>query len=547
MTLRHRALPFLLLYFLVLLFPGTALHLRESTEARYGEIAREMVVTGNWLEPHLNGITHFHKPPLAMWGMAAGMELFGINGFGVRFFGIVAAAVALAALHRTARLFLDEEDDAVNALLICATSLLFLTSSRVVSTDIYLASFTALAQCFLFRQMYGERSPWNAPLYGLFLGLGFMVKGPIIFLFTLIPFLVAKTFDRGHRQVFTWREVAIGTGVFMAVALPWYVAVSIRNPELPDYFLWVQTVDRLATDRFGRGKPFWYFFFIFATTFLPYTLFFARGVAGWKRLDGRIRTLFVYIVAPLVVFTLAKSKLSAYILPFYGTASIITAYALARFETARLRAATLVILTLTAVAVGVTGFVYKPAAPLKVQLALYGVALLLLSVYLWRSYLSSHFVRNTALYALCVSATVYAGMTHLGPDLKGYREMVAAINRVDPEKKRDVLMYDTFLPSLSFYRNRLAAMGLVSDRDLRFQRDGSLRDIYLPTDADVERFLTERREIFVVTDPARMETFKRNHACSVIPVFVQRKQTAYLCRKDPAALPPRQPEHTRAR
>ncbi|BBA70984.1 ArnT family glycosyltransferase [Geobacter sulfurreducens] len=537
MRLSRRALPFLAIYFLILLYPGSALHLRESTEARYGEIAREMVVTGNWLEPHLNGIKHFHKPPLSMWGMAAGMELFGINGFGVRFFGIVAATAALAALLGTARIFLGSGDEAINAMLICGTSLLFLSSSRVVSTDIYLACFTALAQLMLFRQLYGGRSFWNAPLYGLFLGLGFLTKGPIILLFTLLPFMVAKTFDRDHRNVFTWREVAAAAGVFAAVALPWYLAVSISNPELPDYFLKVQTVDRVATNRFGRDKPFWYFFVIFSATFFPYTLFLARGVAGWKQLDGRIRTIFVYIVAPLVVFSLAKSKLSAYILPFYGTASIITAYALARFETARLRAATLVILTLAAVAAGGTGFFYKPAAPLKIQLLLYGVALLVLCAYLWKSRLSPQFVRNTALYTLCLSVTIYSAMTHLGPYLKGYGDMVAAIDRIDPERKRDILMYGTFIPSLSFYRNRIAAMGLVTDRDLRFEEDGANRDIYLPTDADVERFLAARGEIFVVTDQGQMDQFRLKHACSVTPVFVQRKHTAYLCRREPPPPP----------
>lgn len=538
MSGRNRAVLFFLIYFSFLLFPGSALHLRESTEARYGEIAREMVVTGNWIEPHLNGIKHFHKPPLAMWGMAAGMEIFGINGFGVRFFGIVAAVVAIAALYGTARLFLDG-DDAVNASLICATSLLFLSSTRIVSTDIYLACFTSLAQWMLFRQVLGERSTWNAPLYGLFLGLGFMVKGPIIFLFTLLPFLAAKAFDRTHRRVFTWREAAIGAGVFMAVALPWYVAVCIKNPHLLDYFIRVQTVDRVATDRFMRSKPFWYFFFIFATTFLPYTLFFVRGVAGWRELDGRIRMLFVYIVVPLIVFTLAKSKLSAYILPFYGTASIITAYALSRFDTARLRAATMVLLTLTAVAVGATGFVYEPAASLRGQLAVYGAALLMLCALLWRNYRTSRFVRNTALYVFCVSLVVYSAITYLGPYQKGYREMAAAIDRFDSGKKYDVLMYRTFLPSLSFYRNRLAAMALVRDRDLRFEGNENLREVYLPSEGDVERFLAERGAIFVVTSPTQMETFKRNHRCTATPVFIQRKHSAYFCRKDISPVPSR--------
>ncbi len=531
MDVRNRVVFFAVVYFLLLLFPGSALHLRETTEARYGEIAREMVVTGNWIEPHLNGIKHFHKPPLAMWGMAAGMELFGINGFGVRFFGVVAAVVALAALYGTARLFLDDED-AVNASLICATSLLFLSSSRLVSTDIYLACFTSLAQLMLFRQLHGVRSPWNAPLYGVFLGLGFMVKGPIIFLFTLLPFLVAKTFDREHRRVFSWREVTIAASAFIAVGLPWYVIVCIKNPQLLDYFVRVQTVDRVATNRFHRSKPFWYFFFIFATTFLPYTLFFARGVMGWKELGRRIRILFVYIAVPLTVFTLAKSKLSAYILPFYGTASIFTAYAMARFDTARLRAVTTFLLTMAAVAIGVAGFVYQPAASFRWQLVLYSVVLLGLCAFLWKSYRSASFVRNTAIFALCFSLAVYSAITYLGPYQKGYREMVAAINRFESGEKHDVLMYRTFLPSLSFYRNRLAAISLVGDRDLRFEENEDLHNVYLSSEADVERFLAERGEIFVVTSPPHMETFRRNHHCLVTPVFVQRKHTAYFCRKD---------------
>lgn len=80
-------------------------------------------------------------------------------------------------------------------------------------------------------------------------------------------------------------------------------------------------------------------------------------------------------------------------------------------------------------------------------------------------------------------------------------------------------------------------MGLVTDRDLRFEEDGSRRDIYLPTDADVERFLAARGEIFVVTDQGQMDQFRLKHACSVTPVFVQRKHTAYLCRREPPPPP----------
>ena len=66
-------------YFLILLLPTGFLPLMESTEGRYGEIAWEMLLRGNYLEPFFNGIKHFHKPPLTYWAIAGGYRLFGIG------------------------------------------------------------------------------------------------------------------------------------------------------------------------------------------------------------------------------------------------------------------------------------------------------------------------------------------------------------------------------------------------------------------------------------------------------------------------------------
>ncbi|TLM97306.1 phospholipid carrier-dependent glycosyltransferase, partial [bacterium] len=178
-----KLLLFLVCYGVLLLLPTPWLALQESTEGRYGEIAREMLVTGNFLEPTLNGIAHFHKPPLPYWAMASGMKLFGINGFGVRFFGVLAALAALYWLYRLAQLLLDDDQQAFTAMLVMASSFLFLIVSRTVSTDIYLTCFVVGAQYQLFRQIYGEKSRGNVCRFALLLGLGFLTKGPIIFLF----------------------------------------------------------------------------------------------------------------------------------------------------------------------------------------------------------------------------------------------------------------------------------------------------------------------------------------------------------------------------
>ncbi len=308
----------LLLYFILLLLPTAFIPLAETTEARYSEIAREMVASGNYLEPTFNGIKHFHKPPVAYWLIAAGLNIFGQNDFGARFFGVVAAVIAVAALFHLGRIILADEEKAFMAALIGASSLLFLAVARIAATDIYLTCFTLLAQVFLFRQIYGRKSPVNALLYASFLALGFLTKGPIIFLFTLLPYLLAKIFDREHRQVFSGKEIIAAAFLFSTIALPWYLAASAKNPGLLQYFLQVQTVDRVVTDRFHRYEPPWYFLEIFALTFLPYIFFFLRGAAQPRALPARTRILLVYISVPFLVFSLAQGKHPTYILPLFG-------------------------------------------------------------------------------------------------------------------------------------------------------------------------------------------------------------------------------------
>ena len=266
-----------LVYLALLILPASTAPLIETTEARYAEIAREMLVTGNFIEPHLNGIKHFHKPPMSYWLVAAGMKLFGQNDFGARFFGVLAAVLAVAFLYRMARGVLQDDRKAFYAALMFATSWLFLGITHLVSTEIYLTCFVILAQYYLFRQIYGARSKRNALLYGAFLGLGFLTKGPIVFLFTLLPCSIAKIFDREHRRIFSVSEILLGGAAFTVLALPWYLLVMAKNPGLLHYFLKVQTVDRVVTDRFNRYQPPWYFVAIFAGTFLPYVLFFLKG------------------------------------------------------------------------------------------------------------------------------------------------------------------------------------------------------------------------------------------------------------------------------
>ncbi|MDX2479927.1 MAG: glycosyltransferase family 39 protein [Desulfuromusa sp.] len=505
----------------------------ESTEARYAEIAREMVVSGNYLEPHYNAIKHFHKPPLAYWLTAAGFKIFGLNNFGARFFGVLAAVLAVFYLHRTARLLLEKEEQALLASCIFSSSILFLVVSRLASTEIYLVSCVVAAQFYLLRQIFGKRGCYNALLYGVWLGLGFAVKGPIILLFTLLPSLTAKLVDSRHRQLFSWREVLVSCGSFCLIALPWYLIVVVKNPELLEYFLKVQTVDRVVTDRFRRNEPPWYFFYIFAVTFFPYTLFLLKGLFRWKKLPVQLKTLLLYIALPMLVFTLAKGKHATYILPFYGSCAILTAGMLARDTMPRLRNLLAWLLLFLPLLLAATGFVYPPLKEISGWLVLAGLVELTLWWQIWSARRRESYWRWVALFMVFFSCIGIWGAGIAGPQMRGYQKMAAELNRLDPERRMETLVFRGFLPSLSFYRNHLAIMAFPGEREIQFQPAMSYRPWYLSTNAELEDFLTDHPKLFVVVRKQAIERFIDSYPYTCEPVFVQHKHSAYLCESLP--------------
>ena len=517
----------------LLLLPAGAMPLMETTEARYAEIAREMIVSGNYLEPYFNAIKHFHKPPLAYWLVAAGLKTFGFNNFGARFFGILAAIAAVIYVYRCACLFLDKDRGALTAAIIFASSLLFLTVARLASTEIYLVACVVAAQFYLLRQIYGQPGRSNALWFGLWLGMGFMIKGPIIFLFTLLPGLVAKVIDKRHRDIFSWRQTLAACGIFCAVALPWYLLVIAKNPGLLAYFLKVQTIDRVVTDRFRRYEPPWYFFYIFAATFFPYILFFGKGLWRWKKLSSELKTLLLYVALPMLIFTIAKGKHATYILPFYGSCAILTAAMLNRDPMPRLRDATAAILLVFAAAPAIAGVAY---APLRSNMApLLGSTLVLLALWwiVWKSRQRETFWTGTALLMLLFSTVAIVSVGIAGPNMRGYQQMAAAMNRIDPQKKLTTLIYHGFLPSVSFYRNQLAVMSFSDQRETQFQPEASYRPWYVTTESDLTPILAENPKLFVVVRKQKIENFTTQHAYRCSPIFQQRKHSAYLCQASP--------------
>lgn len=344
----------LLLPLLAALVVGAAFQgsrgLMETSETRYAECAREMVATGDWMEPGLEFQPHRTKPPVAYWCMAAGMKLFGVNAWGARLPGVAALLLATFAVGLAGRRIWGETAGFAAAL-VFSVGLLPFVAAYTVTTDIYLTAAEALAAAaFLFAAT--EPDPLRRRRYAVAMwaawGLGFVIKGPpaLLPMLAFIPWNLLQPRER-RVPLGDWR----GLLAFVAVAAPWYVAMRLRHPDLLSYYVNVEIVGRVSSDM-GHNRAWYKAFREFGPALvlalgLPglWALKLALHEGGWLRAArwrglwaGRdLRLLAVaWVVVPMIVFTLSRSKLPLYVVPLVMPLALIAGKVLAERASWRL-------------------------------------------------------------------------------------------------------------------------------------------------------------------------------------------------------------------
>jgi 4-amino-4-deoxy-L-arabinose transferase-like glycosyltransferase len=318
------------------------LGLIEPTETRYAEIAREMAASGDWLTPRLNGIAHFHKPPLAYWATAGGLRVLGVNEWGARLGLALAAGFLLWCAARLAR---RVGVDFVLAPLVLASSALFFALSHQLASDVFLAAAVGA-----FWVAYLDPARRDGPLPMVALAAGFMAKGPIVLVHTLVPACLAALWVRDAQPLRTFGR-ARSLLVFAALALPWYLIEAVRTPGLAGYWLGVQLWGRYATTMQHRAGPWYYFVPVVVGGALPWIaaaaagtwrgaarVWLQRGEREVKLVHGRgpareavsfeRAAVLAWAWTPILFFSTAGSKLPAYVLPEFPAIALAATAAL---------------------------------------------------------------------------------------------------------------------------------------------------------------------------------------------------------------------------
>jgi 4-amino-4-deoxy-L-arabinose transferase-like glycosyltransferase len=308
----------------------------ERDEGRYADVASEMLARGDFVTPHVDGTIFLDKPPLVYWVTAGSLAIWGHSEFGARFGQLLFALGTLLVTWRAGILLLGRQGGSL-AVIVLASSALFFASSHILTLDLALTFFVSLT-LFLFLKGRQGGKAGTAAYAGMFAAAagGVLTKGllgAVLPALTIVCFLSARREWRVARHI-PWVR---GSLLFLLLAAPWYVAVSIANPEFPVYFFLHEHLARFTTAVHRHQGGWWYYLPVLAAALMPWSLMLPACLRR-RRTDGGGAApaiapeapafLWSWIIPGLLLFTVAQSKLPLYVLPLVPPLALLIASSL---------------------------------------------------------------------------------------------------------------------------------------------------------------------------------------------------------------------------
>ncbi|MRW89924.1 phospholipid carrier-dependent glycosyltransferase [Duganella sp. FT80W] len=314
-------------------------------EGRYAEMAREMLLSGDWVTTRLNGIKYFEKPPLHAWMSALSFALFGVGEWQARLWNAVCGAGTVLLIGYTGGKVFGGRAGLYGAIVL--GSMVFWTAASQFNTlDIGVAATMTLALCALLlaqRDDAGARARRNWMLLcWAAMALSLLAKG-LIGLVLPGAVLVLYFLFAGDRAILRRLHPLSGLAVLLLIALPWFLLVAARNPEQPHFFFIHEHWDRFFLKTHHREGPWYYFLVLLLPATLPWLPLLPVSLAQARhKLPGQFQPallLLIWVGFILFFFSYSKSKLPGYMLPVLPAMAMLMGATLERAPKMLLNAA----------------------------------------------------------------------------------------------------------------------------------------------------------------------------------------------------------------
>jgi len=483
----HKAILLILLISAVALFINVGTYsVIESSDARYAEIARMMYISGDYLNPNLLEIHHFHKPPFTYQITALGYKMFGVNPFGARFFLQIAVLIQIFLVYLIALELFKKKEIAIWSALIYISFPIVLIASRNLTTDAFVALFALLS---IYTWIKYRKNGQFGYLYffALSLALGFLTKGPVVFLVPLI-FIIFYNRTEHPKHDYSYHHLAAFL-LFLAVSASWYVYLIVQNPHFLDYFIEKQTIDRFSKNAFGRTEPFWYFILLAPLVGMPWLLNFPYLIKKNMTLfSGKTISLALFLgtALPLFFFSVSSSKRILYILPLYGLFAILLAYLMA--QSSENTTKTVNKITLGYALVFLLLLAVAPLLPVKLiipgSLALSALIFIPLVLWLYKTPAIENKMRPFYI-SLLVSLLLLIGgslVLNRNPLKSNGTSPLTDFIKAQHMQERNILVYNTRKPSIAFNLDKMIISLNDGSNDLQ-------REVVFETDENWKNYL----------------------------------------------------------
>jgi len=496
------------------------LPLIDPDESRYAEIPREMLELGDFITPHLNYVKYFEKPPLHYWLNALSFSVFGQNEFAARFAGTLCGLLGVLLTYHLGRKLFGRRQGLLAALIL-GTATGYLVQARINFTDMTLTF--CLTACLGF---YVVASRDNEPhkrlyyyLFYIFAALAVLAKGLIGI---VLPGAVIFFYLLASRRWRLLKEMRLATGIllFLLVCAPWFILVSLQNPEFPRFFFIHEHFQRFLTKVHERYQPFWYFIPVLIGTMLPWSFFIPGSLGGiWRerklpQADARL-FLVLWTAVIFIFFSKSNSKLIPYILPIFPALALLMGETFARAfdrESLELKISGYLFATVFTL-VGAALILYPHLSPRPQLTPVSG--LVMGTIFLLEGTLSFIALRKGQMIAMFTAICCCSYLLGIvGPPLlleriaaKRTMKELALLVREKAEAGALVVSYNGYDQSLPFYSQRRVAV--VGDMgELRFGSEQGDQSAWFMDRAGFNRLWDSTSPLYVLIDKQELDQLR---------------------------------------
>ena len=319
----------------------------DDVDAVQAQIGRNMLDSGDWVTARLDGIAYLEKSPLKYWMIAVSFAVFGVHDWAARL-PLALCTVLLCWFTARFGIWAFGARAGLYAGLAMATSIGLFLFTRILIPDVILTLSIAIALWSLLRALESKSRWWAWSMWAA-MGTGLLLKGLIAAMF---PVVIGGLYLLFTRQLGSWQRLRPFSGalIFLAIAAPWHVLATLRNPPYFDFtmhsesgsyhgFFWFYFINehvlRFLNLRYPRDYntvPRLYFWLFHLLWFFPWSLYLPAVFSLRFRASGRasnVRLLALIWCGVVLGFFTFSTTQEYYSMPCYPAIALLLSSAIA--------------------------------------------------------------------------------------------------------------------------------------------------------------------------------------------------------------------------